>query len=696
MVQFAIAILLLAGSQQDQLRIETAPGGFQSREGDVETAKENVVATYRDMHMEADEATWNRVTNIITADGHIIYNREDEHLRADHLSVNVDTKEGDFTNVSGEIGPGFYITAAHAHRTEEGLYELEKATVTSCCDTKRQGWKYSMARAVINPHQSMTATGSVFHLENVPMLYVPYLRVPAGDRERATGFLLPSTSTSTTKGRAIHEAFYWAINRSMDATFGFEYFSARGPAGLFRFRAAPEKNSQVLVDTLFAHDKLGQGGQSARILAFGELGKGYRGAADMNLVSSFVFRQVYEDGLNLISSPLTNSVGFISRTTPKLDSNVLYLRDGVFFTDQPTVVIQKAPSFEFGVPDRHLDKMPMYFDADTSFTSMSRRDANVQTPFLGRFDVHPSFTLPVVRSDVFDWSQRFGVQETAYSQSLATPTTVGGGFNRFSLDYNSHLAGPQLQRDFGNWRHVIEPSVDYNYVSGADRFRNTILVDNVDLVTHTDDVEYAVTNRLFTNREIFSWRLAQKYFIDPTFGGAIVPGRRNVFAPVLDMTGFAFADGLRRFSPIISTMRVASSPGTSEDLEIDYDTRDHLVRDVGVIGNANRGQLVGGLSYFYTHQSAIEIPTNEIRTSLSYGNRLKPGFSGAISVSYDVLHSLFQGSVAEVGYNTNCLGLNLEVSQFNIGARVESRFQFSFTLKDVGSFGTLRRQERLF
>ena len=71
--------------------------------------------------------------------------------------------------------------------------------------------------------------------------------------------------------------------------------------------------------------------------------------------------------------------------------------------------------------------------------------------------------------------------------------------------------------------------------------------------------------------------------------------------------------------------------------------------------------------------------------ALTYGNQLEAGIQRGIQFSYDVQHSLFQGSVAQVGYNTNCFGLSFEVSQFNIGARVESRFRFAFTLKDIGS-----------
>jgi len=238
--------------------------------------------------------------------------------------------------------------------------------------------------------------------------------------------------------------------------------------------------------------------------------------------------------------------------------------------------------------------------------------------------------------------------------------------------------------------------VDTHFVGGVDRFPDTIVVDDVDLITRTNDVEYGVTNRFFTTREVFSWRLAQKYFLDPTFGGALIPGKRNVFAPVLDISGFAFADGIRRFSPIISTMRLSTSASSSTDFEVDYDARDHRFSAAGIVGNLNRGQFGGGISYFFTRRSAIEIPNNQLRGSLTYGNQLKPGLSAAFSFSYDAQHSIFQGSTAQVGYNTNCFGLSFEMSQVNLGFRVESRFRFAFTLKDIGSVGTLRRQERLF
>ncbi len=694
MIQFAIAILFFLGTQQDQLTIAADEG--PNREGNIVRYAGNVVATYQDMRLEADRVAYDETTKIINADGHIRFNRGEEHLEADHISVDVETKSGDLTNVRGEAGPGFFITAAEARRFADGRYELKNATVSTCCDMPRPGWTLALSRAVIDPNKRVSAKGSVFRLENIPFFYLPYVTMPTADRSRSSGFLIPSTSTSTSKGRSVRDSFYWAINRSADATFTGEYFTKRGPAAAVGFRAVPAPGAKIEIESLFAKDRKGQGGRSARFLGYGDFGRNFRAVADMNLVSSFVFRQVYEEGFNIISSPLEHSLGFLTRNDQNLSINALYGRNGVFFTDQPSSVLRKFPTLETSILDRSLGSAPVYFSADTSFTGIARRDADFKTSaFVERFDFHPAVEIPVVRSSGLDWSQRAGFRETFYTDSRRLGVSRDP-VNRFSFDYASQIHGPQIERDFGRWRHVIEPTLDYRYIKGARRFRRTIVVDDVDLVTDTNEVEYGITSRFFTTREIFSWRLAQKYFLDPTFGGAVVAGKRNVFAPVLDISGFAFVDGRRRLSPIVSTMRLSTSASTSTDLQIDYDTRDHLFRSAGIIGNLNRGQFLGGVSYFFTRRSAIQIPNNQLQGTIGYGNGLKPGLSAALQFSYDIQRSLFQSSIAQIGYNTECYGLSFEMSQFNVGARVESRFRFAFTLKNIGSVGTLRRQERLF
>ena len=692
MVHFVLVILFLVTPQQNDVVIEA---DRQEKELNISRATGNVVVTYQDMRIEADEVTYDETTKVVTAGEHIRFTRGGEQLEADSIRINLETKEGTLTHVTGELGPGFFVAATEADRKQDGHYELKNATITTC-DGESPGWTLGLARAVVNPDKHVTARNSIFRLENVPLFYLPYVMVPAANRSRATGFLIPTTSTSTTKGRSIRESFYYAINRSSDATFTGEYFTGRGPAGTVDFNAVPRADSRIELTTFFVRDRKDQGGQSLRILTYGGLPQNFRGVADMNLVSSFVFRQVFEEGFNIISSPIEHSLAFATRNRPESSINVLYSRTGIFFTDQPNVVLRKFPTLETAIPDRQLARVPIYFRLRSGLSGIARRDASITTPtFVERFDLQPTIEAPILRSAAFEWNHQFGVRETMYTHSRE-PNVIADALNRFTIDYSTGFVGPRLERDFSSFRHVIEPSIEYHYLTGADRYRQTIVVDDVDLITNTNEVEYALTNRFFTSREIFSWRLAQKYFFDPTFGGAIIPGSRNVFAPLLDITGFAFADGERRTSPLVSTMRFSTSPNTSTDVQVDYDTESHLFRSAGIIGGLNRGQTSGSVSYFFVRRSPIQIPNNQLRGLVSFGNELKRGMSAAFSFSYDVQRSLFQSSVAQVGYNTDCYGLSFEFSQFDVGARKESRFRFAFSLKNIGSYGTLRPRERLF
>ena len=40
--------------------------------------------------------------------------------------------------------------------------------------------------------------------------------------------------------------------------------------------------------------------------------------------------------------------------------------------------------------------------------------------------------------------------------------------------------------------------------------------------------------------EILSWQLWYKRYLDPTFGGAVIPGQPNVLMSTVDLTAFPF------------------------------------------------------------------------------------------------------------------------------------------------------------
>ena len=56
-------------------------------------------------------------------------------------------------------------------------------------------------------------------------------------------------------------------------------------------------------------------------------------------------------------------------------------------------------------------------------------------------------------------------------------------------------------------------------------------------------------------RDLLSWELWYTRYFDPTFGGAVQPGIRNVNQSEVDLTGYAFLDGERHQSPVVSVFR---------------------------------------------------------------------------------------------------------------------------------------------
>ena len=95
-------------------------------------------------------------------------------------------------------------------------------------------------------------------------------------------------------------------------------------------------------------------------------------------------------------------------------------------------------------------------------------------------------------------------------------------------------------------------------------------------------------------REIATWEVAQKYFLDPNFGGAIVDGQRNVFTTTEDLTGIAFITEPRHLSPLVSRLRVATSSRTDTEWDMDYDFQLGRINASTLLLNYNVGPFTLG------------------------------------------------------------------------------------------------------
>jgi LPS-assembly protein len=760
----------------------------QEKNGDVYSLHGEAEIDFRNYIFRADDITYNADTGEITATGHVLFEGgpHDEHLTASHGTYNQKTGDGRFYDVVGTTGAKlqgrtvvltssnpFAFRGAIVDKVGRDKIIVHHGSVTSC-QLPKPKWEFDAGRVVVVAGQDAKIYHSDFRLMGIPVFYFPYATHPVESIGRHSGFLLPNIGQSTSKGTILGDSFYWAIDRSMDTTLGAEYFSSRGWAQHGGFRARPNESSFInfsyfgVIDrgtgefdpadpanaglrledcnvvpatgqTLCRED---QGGQDAKLNAEAALPYGFRGVANVDYLSAFVFRLAFAESFAQAINSEVKSIAFISRMQDGLGLNLMGSRYQNFQSANrgDVITIVHAPSFESSSVERKLEKSPFFWSYDSSVDGLSRREPNFVTANLvGRVDLYPHLSLPIVWHGMSSRPE-LSVRDTFYSDRLI-PLANGFGvpantsINRHALEGSFELRPPALSKIFDRpllnhkFKHVIEPRVVYRYVTGIDNFQNILRFDETDIMSDTNEVEYALVNRLYTkrvngnceaaadadkskcesgpSREIVSWEVAQEYFIDPTFGGALIDGRRNVFTSTVEFTGIAFLTEPRRFSPVISRLRVKAAANADIDWQLDYDPKEGRINASTALASYRfyKDFYIGGAHAFLqapgevVTTTSIAGPTkfNQYRILAQYGAPNRRGFNMAGSVGFDAYLNSVQYSAFQTTYNWDCCGFTFELRRFALGSvRNENQFRFALTLANVGTFGTMRKQERLF
>jgi len=770
----------------------------QEQDGDIYKLHGAVEIYYENYVLRSDEATFNSDTNEATASGHFALDGgpNDDHIRASHGTYNFALETGRFYDVTGTTGlrfrsnrtiltstAPFAFTGKLVEKTSPDHYLVYDGTITTC-ELPNPKWMFDAHKIVVDVGGNAKIYRSKFILHGIPVLYFPFATHPVEKESRQSGFLMPSIGRSSTKGNILGEAYYWAINRMMDATLGAEYFSKRGWSQRGEFRARPSETSYVDLNYFGVHDRgigtpvIKEGGENARLNAVGTI-DGFRGVANIDYLSSFLFRLAFNEVFSQAVYSEVKSQAFLSKSSNGFSFNGFTERYQNFLSTTPgqVVTILHAPSFDFSGVDRQLWRSPFHWSFDASTAGLSRSEPEQCStvglfqscipPFrtanlVGRFDLDPQISLPFLFRG---WSLRpdLTLHDTYYTQRLvgengASPgQAVGNPIERHALETIVELRPPTLERVFDKeflgrkWKHVIEPRAVYRFVTGVNNYGNVLKFDERDILTDTHEVEYGFVTRLYAKRtsgkaedcanimsaltvggaapestipwqhtnplanrpcqpgpqvrEIATWELAQKYFLDPTFGGALIAGQRNVFTTTADLTGIAFVTEPRHLSPLVSRLRVETSSRTDAEWDMDYDFQNNRTNASAVLVNYHIGQFtMGGGDAF------LQIPTqtatsgstqparfNQFRAALGYGSPNKRGFSGASSFGFDAQVNKLQFVSTQTTYNWDCCGVTLEYRTYTIAnVRNENLFRFTFTLVNIGGFGSLRHQESLY
>ncbi len=742
----------------------------QTKSGDVYTLDGHVLLDYKRYIVHADHATYDSASAQVDARGHVTVDGgpSDEHMVADHGTMNLDAHTAHYWNVTGTLGvraitheryvftaPNpFFITGDEVLQLGADQYQVVRGTMTSC-RLPNPDWKL-LSHTILIDNGKATARNSVFALDDVPVLYLPYVTHPTEKDQRQSGFLLPIFGNSTTKGFILGEEFYLVLGRSADLTLGSQYFSRRGfaPQGQFRYRGAGEDFAFVRFRSLLDRlpEATNQGGVDITADGRRQITSETRATADVEYLSSYIYRQAFEENYSAAINSQVSSQASLIHQFNGFAETLRLARYQSFLSDTPgdEIRVLHTPEVRLDALDRPVAGTPLLWGGEATASAMSRSEPGFQTTsFVPRIDVYPHIALPL-SADGWTLRGEAAMRETYYGRSQnpgpvgVVPTQRDASLNRTAFLSEITLRPPAVERDFsspflrrwlgGDLRHSIEPEFRYRFATGINNFDSVLRFDLTDVLSDTNELEYGLTQHLFLRHlhprpckgdealgpsdtcgtgtvDWITWTVAQKYFFDPSFGGAVTEHTRNVLVTTLDLSGIAYLTRQRTVSPIVSRLRLRSSASTDLEWDLDYDTVRGRIEASSITASHRAGPLFLSVGNYVMHDigaassdSTVTATTtsgisnfNQLRLAAIYGSPTRHGLSAGFNLGYDFTLNTTQYASAQAGYNRDCCGLTFEVRRYSLGAvRDDTQYLFSFTLAGVGTAGNLNKMLRVF
>lgn len=593
----------------------------------------NVDARYGIYRLQADKITIIEAENKLIAEGSVVFDQgTDQRITGVRAVWNYKTKLGTFEDATGftnqtNDGTVIYFTAEKVERTALDEVVVKRGVFTACEEAVPK-WSFTADEARIKTNDRVRLKNAKFKVKDITLVPVPYASIPIKKRGRASGFLTPTFSYSANKGFRVSGAYFKTLGDSADVTLRTDIYTSRGIGYGLDFRSRANSRSYfnfgfyAVKDRIFGAKKDAQHPDQGGSIVYAEgihyFPNGFTAAADVRLTSNLAFRQVFSDGIQQIISPIEVSQAFVNKSWNNYTLNLLG-RSQTISIPNVRVKTRNLPSVNFEKRPAMIGFLrPIYFSFKASAEGISRREEvdnvaayraaagsdPVVSPVLGqRLDIYPQITLPI-NSKYLNITATGSLRVTYYSNSFNDMRRVTGRdlirkYGSIEIDARPVALAKNFYGgdDTFRFRHVIEPFVTYRYINGINNFSRIIRFDDLDTITDTNEIEFGVTNRIYTRRyseavtkdaqrrlaqerggfrvsggdriaaeaggetpkegipsvqpyEIFTVTVRGKYFFDPNFGGALEPGRRNQIAPITALTFYTFGGAPRRFSPL--------------------------------------------------------------------------------------------------------------------------------------------------
>jgi len=760
-VVHACAVLLLASSVQaqppaqapvvDTTKSDSREGTNQQKDwhflGHVEFED-------KDTKIYADDAWYYEEGSKFIAKGNVVFAQADNRISAERIEFNTETRLGTFYNAygistvkpprqqvrSGGIAPPpmagqdtvVYFFGESIEKLGPKKYKISKGGFSTCVQPTPR-WDLVADTVTLNVDHYTFLKQAVLRVKGVPMFYLPVLYYPTKKEDRATGFLLPSYGSSTLRGQSIHNAFFWAIDRSQDATVFHDWYSNTGQGvgseyrynfgggddGTFKAYMLNEHNTTVV-------DPSGAAPTGSRSFELrggaNQLLPGHlRARASVNYFSSLATSQTLNTNIYDQSRNTRDFGGNIVGAWGTYTLNSTIRHSEYFSGETSSTVLGDWPRVAVSRNERPLLKTPMYFSVGTEYVHFVRtgtvNGVETDSRSLSRIDFYPQIRYPFKKWQWFTVNTTASWHETYYSRSLTPKSEVGQKITdepltRPVFNLQANMLGPLFSRIWDTpengyaekFKHAIEPFLNIQKTFNVPNFDRVVVLDGTDYFLGGETYNYGINNRFYAKhkattpgglaqaREIVSVELSQSYYSTPqqslydrNYQSNNIPGATDVPAS--------------NFSAVALSVRAMPTNQITANMRAEFDPRYHSLRMISASGSYSWANLFQFASTWskrgfipqlpgFNDPNLLDQAINAQTTLHTANNRV----GGIYSFNYDILHKNILQQRLSGFYNAQCCGIAFEYQTVNWGSlsnapiTSDHRFFMSFTLAGLGNF----------
>ena len=738
------AVLLTAGAVRAQDLPEGIAGSRQFRMEQVApnqirlTGQIELDGAGQSWRIHADEANLYTDESLLVATGNVVFGGENARLAADRAEFNYETGTGTFYAASGSTElvedielsmfgtqePEMRFWGEVIEKTGQRAYRLFNGGFTSCIQPTPR-WEVRASSVDINLDEYARLRSMLLVVKGVPLFYLPFMHYPIQGDDRATGFLMPTYGASTVQGQSISSAFFWAINRSHDATVFHDWLTStgQGMGGEYRYvlgqssRGDAEAyllNEREAPDPFRGGDATLPARRSFRLRGRLQhsLTEAIQARGNVDYFSDVEVQQTYERDIFAATNSSRTFGGNVTGSWNAYTLNGTVDFRETFFGLDDSSLHGSGPRVSFSQSERQVGTLPVYYGFASEYGNLLQRQTFGETETdsgLTRFDLNPLVRVPFTRWPFLTFNASAGYRRTHWRESidLDTMEQVGVPVSRSLIELETEITGPVFVKiwDTPNtsyserMKHVIEPWVSIERTTAVDNFEQIVRIDSTDsIVGDTTRLRYGVDNRLYARRgesgaqEFLTIAVEQTYYTD-----ARASQYDQQFLTSFQQTAPS------NLSPLALTVRANLTDGMNGTLRAEYDTQFMALRTIRADADIafsdrlhqtagwSQRRFIEGLSGF-NNKNFLDHTLNSFTNFRAHDNK----WGGIYQLNYDVQLKRMVQQRMRVYYNAQCCGFSVEYQEYNLrnlGFRIRAaqdrRLNISVTMAGLGTFANL-------